>query len=388
MPLMADISVQRQDWREWSRLAPTWERIHNLCPEASFFLSREWVDCWLATFGESLNPELLTFVGDGEVVGCCVLVWRTQWIRGIPLRRVYLNCAGEDDADSTYIEYNRLLSLPDCAGPAAEALVSFLKGLQWDELLLPGMIESSAVCAAAGSLGRVEVSDLPTFHVDLRRLRGDGADYDSVLPAKARKNIRRSHRAYDAIHGPCRLLIAGSAEEAVAMLRRLAELHQSSWRDGGQRGAFASPRFCGFHETLIRQCFSGGRILLFQAVTGSEAIGSLYCLVDRGWVRYYQSGFNYSLDPKSSPGLLTLYLAIRHCLERPELLAFDMMAGDAQYKRSLATTEERLRWLVVRRATVRTWLFCTLRWVKRAVSGALKRARRNPEDASPPDSRA
>lgn len=383
---MADISVARADWREWSRLAPTWERIHNLCPDASFFLSREWVDCWLTTFGETLTPDLLTFERDGEVVGCCLLVWRTQWVRGIPLRRVYLNCAGENDADSTCIEYNCLLSLPDYAGPVADALVLFLGGRHWDELLLPGMMEGPAICAAAVSLGSVEVSEVPTLYVDLRRLRGDGGDYDSVLSAKVRKNIRRSHRAHDAIHGPCTLRIAASAEEAVAMLRRLAELHQSSWTDGGQRGAFSSPMFCRFHETLIRQCFSGGRILLFQVLTGSEVVGSLHCLLDRGWVRFYQSGFNYSLDSKNSPGLLTLYLAIRHCLERPELVAFDMMAGDAQYKRSLATAEERLWWVVIRRPTVPSLLFRGLRFVKRAVAGTIKRARRNREEASGPAS--
>ena len=95
---MAEVSVQRSDWRRWSEFAPTWERIHNMCLAASFFVSREWVTCWLATFGEDLNPDLLTFTADGNVVGCCLLVWRTQWVRGFQLRRVYLNCAGENEA--------------------------------------------------------------------------------------------------------------------------------------------------------------------------------------------------------------------------------------------------------------------------------------------------
>ena len=59
---MAEISVQRSNWRQWSGFAPTWERIHNMCRDASFFLSRAWVDCWLATFGEDLNPDILAFV--------------------------------------------------------------------------------------------------------------------------------------------------------------------------------------------------------------------------------------------------------------------------------------------------------------------------------------
>src|SRR5450755_4324342 len=71
---MAKVSVQKLNWRQWSEFAPAWERIHRLCPGASFFLSRDWVDCWLATFGSDLNPDLLTFVRDADVVGCCLLV--------------------------------------------------------------------------------------------------------------------------------------------------------------------------------------------------------------------------------------------------------------------------------------------------------------------------
>jgi CelD/BcsL family acetyltransferase involved in cellulose biosynthesis len=78
MAVKAEISVEQLNWRQWSSFAPTWERIHSRSPEASFFLSREWVDCWLATFGGEFSPDLLAFVRDGEVVGCCLLVRRTQ----------------------------------------------------------------------------------------------------------------------------------------------------------------------------------------------------------------------------------------------------------------------------------------------------------------------
>lgn len=194
---MAEISTQRLNWRQWSGLAPTWERIHNLCPDASFFLSREWVDCWLATFGGDLNPDLLTFVKDGDVVGCGLLVWRTQWICGIPLRRVYLNCAGEDEADETCIEYNSLLSLPECAERVAKALGAFLRNRYWDELLLQGIVEHSPVCAVGSSLGSHEISVRPSHYVDFCRIRGDSAGFDAVLSSNIRQQIRRSRRLYE-----------------------------------------------------------------------------------------------------------------------------------------------------------------------------------------------
>lgn len=312
-----------------------------------------------------MNPDLLVFVKDSEVVGCCLLVWRTQWVKGVPLRRVYLNCGGEDEADSTCMEYNSLLSLPDYAEEVAKALETSLRGRHWDELLLQGVVEHSPIYAMASSLGSLELSERPSHYVDLCQLRRDAVDFDCVLSAKARKNIRRSQRTFDQIGGTCTVRLAESAEEAVTMLRQLAELHQTSWVDRGSPGVFGSQRFFGFHESLIHMAFSKNRILLFQVRTGAELVGALYCFLDRGWVRFYQSGFNYSLDEHASPGLFTLYLIIRYCLDQQDFMAFDFLAGDTQYKRSLATSSQSLRWVSVLRPTPTAFAFRGLRAVKR-----------------------
>ena len=381
---MAEISVQRSNWRQWSGFAPTWERIHNMCPAASFFLSREWVDCWLATFGEDLNPDLLAFVGDGDVVGCCLLVWRTQWVRGIPLRRVYLNCAGENDADSTCIEFNSLLSLPEYEEPVAKALVTFLRSRKWDELLLPGVVERDAIRILAGSLGANEVTEAPSPYIDFMGFRDPPVDFLGSLSQKTRKHIRRTQRSYEEIGGACALRVAQSAEEALGMLRQLAELHQARWKGLGHAGAFSSPSFTGFHELMIRREFD--RTLLFRVQAGAEVVGILYCFLFRGWVYYYQSGFSYALDSRGSPGRLTLYLTIVHCLERPEFMGFDLMAGDQEYKRSFTSAHRPLRWIVVRRSTARNLLYCGLRSLKRTYVQILKKGRRSaqPLDGSRP----
>jgi hypothetical protein len=384
MPLMDEISVQRLDWREWSTLAPTWERIHNMRPDASFFLSREWVDCWLATFGEDLNPDLLAFVGDGDVVGCCLLVWRTQWVRGIPLRRVYLNCAGENEADSTCIEFNSLLSLAEYEEQVAGALVTFLRSHKWDELLLPGVVEQDAVRILASSLGENEIEEVLSRYIDFTGFRDPPVDFLSSLSSKTRYHIRRTRRSYEEIGGACTLRVAQTAEEALGMLQQLAELHQARWKGRGHPGAFNSPKFTGFHEMMIRQEFD--RTLLFRVQAGAEVVGLLYCFLFRGWVYYYQSGISYTLDNRRNPGLLTLYLTISHCLERPEFKGFDLMAGDNEYKRSLASTHRPLRWIVVRRPTVPSLLYRGLRSVKRAYVQILKKTRRSnqPSDGIQP----
>jgi hypothetical protein len=359
---MAEIHIHKLHWREWSEFAPSWERIHNTCPDASFFLSREWVDCWLATFGEQLNPELLTFVKDRDVVGCCLLVWRTEWVRGIPLRRVYLNCAGENEADSTCIEYNCVLSHPDCADKVAEALGTFLRNRRWDELLLEGVVEQSAFWTVASALGASEVSVRPSHYVDFPRIRGDGSGLDSALSPNTRGQIRRSQRLYEHENGPCSFRVAQTGPEAAEIFTRLADLHQVAWNDRGRPGVFASAHFIGFHRRLIQAAFARGRIFLMEARAGSEVIGALYGFLHRKKLYFYQSGFRYTHDGRLKPGLLTHYLAIRYCLEQPALNEYDFLAGDSQYKRSLATASRPLRWMVVRRSTAPSLLFRGARW--------------------------
>jgi hypothetical protein len=379
---MAEISVQRLKWSQWSTLAPTWERIHKLCPDASFFVSREWVDCWIATFGEDLNPELLTFVRDGDVVGCCLLVWRTVWARGIPLRRVYLNCAGENEADTTYIEYNALLSLPDCGVRVAKALALFLKKRRWDELMLSGVVDQEAIRVLADALGEYEVSETPARYVAFAPLREEHRDYLSTLSAKTRYHIRRTQRSFEEIGGAYTVHLAQSVDEALGMLRQLAELHQERWEARGAAGCFSSAKFTHFHSRLIQQHFD--RAMLFRVQAGAEIVGFLYCFLYEGWVYHYQSGFCYSLDSRRSPGLLTLYYVIDACLAREELEGFDFMAGDTEYKRSLTADSDHkpLRWFVVRRRTVPSLLYLLLRVLKRKYFKATEKSRQPVQNPS------
>jgi CheY-like chemotaxis protein len=339
-----------------------------MCPDASFFLSREWVDCWLATFGKDLNPDLMIFTRDGEAVGCCLLVWRTQWVRGIPLRRVYLNCAGENEADSTYIEYNSLLSLQDCGELVAKALASFLKKQHWDELILSGVVDQDAIQILADALGNYEVSESLTRYIDFAPLREQQRDYLSTLSSHPRRNIRLTQRLLEGLGGPCTVRLAQSVDEALEMLRQLAELHQARWEARGAAGCFSSEKFSHFHSILIQKHFD--RVMLFRVKAGAEIIGLLYCFLFDGWVYCYQSGYCYSLDnrsSRSSPGLMTFYFVIDACLAREEIKGVDLMAGDMEYKRTLArdSGQKPLRWIIVRRRTVPSLLYLLLKSLKR-----------------------
>ncbi len=372
---MSDVSVRVLSWRNWPAFASEWESLAESCSSASFFLSREWVDAWMSTFASELNPELLVFEAGGQVVGSCLLVWRRQWVKGVPMRRVYLNCAGENEADTTFIEYNGLLARPHREQEVADALVTVLKDRPWDELLLAGVYDQPAIRAIADPLGTEEAAEKPSPYVDLKRLRRDSVEFDSVLSPNTRQQVRRAQRLYEQASGPCSVNIAGTIEEALAMFAEMAGMHQIAWRNRGQPGVFNSPAFVSFHERLIRAAFPGGRVQLLRVQAGSETVGVLYSFIYRGRLYFYQSGFHYRADNRMKPGLLTHHLAIRHCLQQTALEEYDFLSGDSQYKRSLATDSRVLRWSLVRRRTLPVLVFFGLRSLKRACAGILGKSR-------------
>src|ERR1700737_5607043 len=66
-PVLSKIGTRALHWHNWSQISSEWEKIceHS---DASFFLSKEWVETWLETFGEELKPEILVFESQGATV--------------------------------------------------------------------------------------------------------------------------------------------------------------------------------------------------------------------------------------------------------------------------------------------------------------------------------
>src|SRR5262249_52886531 len=154
---------------------------------------------------------------------------------------------------------------------------------------------------------------------------------------------------------------------------RLADLNQMKWARRGLAGAFASARFRGFHRALVTRSFQHGTIQLLHVLAGDETVGLLYNFVYRGKVYFYQSAFSYAEDNRSSPGTVTLYHAVRHCLDAG-LEEFDFLAGADSYKKSLSTNSRQLVWTVFRKPKLK---FHALGCLRR-LHHLSQRARRSP----------
>jgi hypothetical protein len=290
----------------------------------------------------------------------------------------FLNCTGVGDYDEVCIEYNSWLAAD--ATLTLREVVDLLPG-GWDELVLPALDAAAPpgdrLAQDLGPFRLREEGRTPCSVVDLARVRAEG-DYLKLLSGNVRSQLRRAARLY-AERGPLRLEVPAALDEALEVFADLLRLHGETWRARGGRGAFI-PFVRAFHERLIRRRFDSGEIQLLRLRAGGDTVGCLYNFVWDGVVSFYQSGIRYQEDGRLKPGMLCHVEAVRHNAAAGHRL-YDFLAGDSQYKQSLATGSRHLVWARIQRPLLRFRLEDALRGARRWVRGRTRR--RPPPERAP-----
>jgi len=360
-----ELRVAVYSQKEWPRIQPVWRQLASVSPECSFFMTEPWVDTWLHVFGARLDVSIVLFESADGPMAACLLVKTRQRHAFIPLLKISLNATGEDNADTTYIEFNQLLCRSGWERAVAAALAEFLIQQQWDEFVLDGFSPGLHYDALKRAFLPFDLEEVrhPSYYVDLAALRSSGKPYQTVLSTHRRKLLRQNLRSYSEL-GPIRLVAAGDLEAALAMFDEMAELNLRRWASASRPGVFGSPYFKAFHQRLIERCFAESSIQLLRLQAGSRTIGILYNFVHAGKVYFYQCGFDYGSDQRLSPGMITLSHAIQYCLELG-LDDWDFLSGDANYKRMLSNGSRSLVWAAFRRRNVRVEMLKLARTARR-----------------------
>jgi CelD/BcsL family acetyltransferase involved in cellulose biosynthesis len=363
------VELDVQPASAWPRLSSDWRALAEQAPNASFFLTADWADAWMRTFGEALQPDILVFRASGRIVGACMLVRRSVRVGPIPVTRLYLNMAGEDEIEDTTIEYNDVLCLDGWQDAVTASLAAWLGTRPWDEFFATGL--SGGAIAAALEWRTLRSSEplrvaRPSYYVDLAAARQASPDFDQCIGSRSRKNVRRYLNLYRG-RGEIRTEVPADAEGAVAMLDEMIALHQATWRTRGKPGAFVSPRIVEMHRGLVRGTFRSGATQLIRVSAGDTVIGIAYNFVFRAKVCAYQQGLRLEPDRRLHPGFVTTACAIQYCLDRG-FEDYDHLAGSHIDKQALSTGSRTLEWVSWRRRTVATRSVDVLKRVRAAVT--------------------
>lgn len=293
--------------------------------------------------------------------------------RPFPLMRdVRLHESGDDALDRIYIEYNDILiaeGAPDGVREAALAAI-FDTVPDADQFLFrnatPKLAAATEAVCADHDLSFGTLSSQPTFAIDLKSTAGESVidGFSSALRAKIRRSIRRYEE-----RGAVKIQrLSTGAEKAIAWTE-LMRLHRQTWLRRGQQGAFDNRAFSAFHERILE--FDPGVADFARLTVGGETIGMLYNLVERGRVYNYQSGFKYEADNQLAPGFVCHALAADRYRADGYAL-YDMMGGDAEYKRRLGHEGETLSTLAVTRTTLRTRLRAAFKGIRRVPDAKMR----------------
>jgi hypothetical protein len=167
-------------------------------------------------------------------------------------------------------------------------------------------------------------------------------EYVAGLDGQSRYFVRRTLRDFEAWatpQGGATLKRAGNEAEMAQGWTNLLSGHAERWQGGG---AFRSPRFKRFHETVTRALLagSGGILDLLWLEVGGRPLASLYNIVYDGHVHFYQSGRTLEVPKNVRPGIAVHLYAIRRAIELG-YKSYDFLGQPSQYKRQLAPHHRR-----------------------------------------------
>jgi len=345
------IAVTVQDTVDLAALETRWRDLQARA-DGSFFLSATWIFCLAQE--RFPNPVLVAATENGRTVALALFNRRRRWGR----TTLFLHENGSAALDCPYIEQNGVLTE---AGREAELTTLCLAAVARRGTLVLSGVDDRTLASLRSVAGRVRVRRTHMApYADLAATRADGQEFLARRSANTRQQLRRSMRWYGAGSAAAEaadLVIqrANSVAEAQTMLDALAALHQQYWQARGQAGSFAEPFFRRFHRALIARGWPNGEIVLQRVCLSGTILGFLYNIQFRRRCLAYQSGIQYQPSaPDARPGLLAHCAAIRDAIDN-DMTAYDFLAGDARYKRSLSDGAYASHWLVSHPR--RWWLF-------------------------------
>ena len=338
-----NITTLSKDWCELYR--------HS---KQSFFLDWQWISNWLLI--SKLDYTVIRAESVNKVVGLGIVI--TQ---NVPYLLFYKKCqkilhrTGVPKFDQMWIEYNDFLVQESNSNEIRNAMFeAIVESESTDEIVIGVSQQSMLATLKNTSVHKTVFSTDISHKIDFSLLSKNNNNFNESLSKNTRHAISRSNREYEK-HGALRLSLANSAEEAVQWFMDCRLLHEDRWKDTPQGSGFSNEAFVTFHQQLIKTAFPNNQIHLLKISCGETVIAYLYNFIEKKSVKFYLSAIDYDAfaNNKVKPGLTSHLLAIEYYLENG-YEEYDFMAGDSQYKRSLANASEVMEFAIFRK---NSWIF-------------------------------
>lgn len=342
-----------------------WRQLENRLGDRGLSCSADWTEVWLSVYGDLVPHRFLMAIDGqtGQLVGICLVTEGVEQKDGpLLIRTLHVGTAGEPDADSVCVEYNRLLVEPQREREFAAKIVEHLEAQDgFDQWNLDGFaeVDLAAFLPEDDESSQLELTREPTHWFDLKAARDEGRNVLSALKSAPRRKVKRSFEAYEEVT----VDFSESLDQAAEIFTELMELHQARWNSVGKPGSYSSVRFVKFHEGLLARLVPQGKMAFIRVRAGSRTLGCVQLFIEHGRVLLYQCGWSPDESTKS-PGVVLDYVAMKECFERG-YAAYDFLAFATQHKRHLSNRCHDMIWARRRHPRLKFTVLDKARQVKR-----------------------
>lgn len=321
--------IERVDWETFVAL---WDRegahLNWNCP----FVIPPWIEAWLETLGQGIEPFLAVLREKDRIVGIAPLATG-------PARNRFAFLGDPDVCD-----YFDGVIEPGREREFFRELLGFLGAGGAGELDLGPVRSDSAVARHLGDAARSLEFDWEVASEAVSselELPDSWEDFLSGLTGKERHELRRKLRRFEEA-GNVGFRKVESLSQVSGAIETFISLFGMNRDD---KAAFMTPRMAAYFRALSGALSRAGLLRLFFLDLNGRPVASALCF-DHAGVRYlYNNGYDET-ERRLSVGLLSKVLSLKDAIETG-LSRYDFLKGAEAYKQRLGGREiELLRYRV------------------------------------------
>ena len=308
--------------------------------ENQFFLSWKWISCWLE---QVINQEKINLVQaeqDGKVVGLGLFVEK-KIVRHVVFKskQWLLHRTGDSKKDQIWIENNNFLLAKDNIKNISDEIwkTLFTTQPQVDEFIvaIANTQHEKKICPINSHYCEINNYQENGYYINLEKIN-NLTDYLSLLSKNTRQQIKRSIKNLDLL-GTVEFTVFTDNNEQWQQLEQSKKWHINKWQQTNTPSGFCNELFVDFHKRLITTSHASSKTLVTRLKIDQEVVGCLYCLLDADTAYFYLSTLKPIQNNKIKLGLTMHSLLVEWLVTNNKTITrYDFLAGDAQYKKSLA----------------------------------------------------
>ena len=335
----------------------------------SFFLSWKWIGTWLKQVIPTQKLIVVSASHHNEVVGLGIFVEKTTTRYGLlKSTQWFLHRSGNDVDDQIWIENNNFLMSKKNEQLVLTAIWQALCKLPQsvDEFVIAMYHKKTEQCLLPKSSNYNLISSYTEtgYYLSLKNMF-TLEDYLITLSKNTRKQLKRSYSllqqenfTFEIIEDPAQQLV---------ILNQSKQWHIDKWENTETPSGFTNTKFINFHENLLNEKHLHAKTVMASLTINNELYGCLYCFIDDNCAYFYLSAFKELKDNRIKLGLTLHMLFIQWLIEQKPLITnYDLLAGHARYKQSLAHHQDEYAYLIVQKNSLKFKIENKLKLVKQS----------------------